>query len=49
MPWHGLGNLVVAEDLEGAIGYDYYALYLEAKAQDEDMLLSDYMGIDTGE
>jgi len=49
MPWHGLGNLEVAEDLVGAIDYDYYALYLEAKAQNEDMLLSDYMNIDTGE
>jgi len=49
MPWHGLGNLEVQEDLVGAIDPDYYALYLEAKAQDEDMLLSDYMHIDTGE
>ena len=49
MPWHGLGNLEVQEDLVGAIDPDYYALYLEAKAENEDMLLSDYMGIDTGE
>ena len=49
MPWYGPGNLEVADHLEGAIDYDYYALWLEAKAIDEIMRLSDYMKIDTGE
>ena len=49
MPWHGLGNLEVQDDLVGAIDPDYYALYQEAKAQDDNMFLSTYMGIDTTE
>ena len=47
MPWHGSGNLIVADDLTGAIDPDYYALYLEA--EEADKLLSDYMEIDTGD
>ena len=47
MLWHGMGSLYVAEDLPGAIDYDYLALYKEAEEQD--MLLSKYMKMDTGE
>ena len=47
IPWYGNGDLGVADNLEGAIDYDYYALYQEAEAAGK--LLSDYMGISTGE
>ncbi len=45
MPWNSYGNLTIAEKLRGVIAHDYYALYREAKAENEDMLLSTKMGI----
>ena len=45
MLWYGNGSLGVAENLKGAIEYDYGALYKEAKAQN--MMLSEYMGVST--
>lgn len=47
MPWYSYGSYAVKDNLSGAIEYDYYALYLEAKAEGE--TLSEYMDIDTGE
>jgi len=47
MPWYGNGSLYVSENLGTAIDHDYYALYLEAQAQEMD--LSKYMQIPTGE
>ena len=47
IPWYGNGSLGVADNLGDAIDYDYYALYLEADAQNK--VLSEYMGLDTGE
>lgn len=47
MPWFGPGNLEQAEKLADVINVDYYALYLEAEA--ENMILSEYMGLDISE
>ena len=47
MPWHSYGSLAIADHLGNAIVPDYLALYQEAEAQD--MLLSEYMHVNTEE
>lgn len=47
MPWFSTGSITVPANLEGVIERDYYALYLEAEAQD--VKLSEYLEIDTTE
>lgn len=47
MPWYSLGTYRIRELMRGVYEHDYYALYQEA--QEQDMLLSEYMDIDTEE
>lgn len=47
MPWYANGSLAVQDTLTDVLRYDYYSLYLEAKA--EGVKLSEKMGIDTSE
>ena len=47
MPWHSYGSVAIAENLGDSINYDYYDLYQQAEEQD--ILLSELMGIDTSE
>lgn len=47
MPWYGPGTIQIADKMRGVIEVDYYKLYREA--EDEGVLLSEYMNIDTSE
>lgn len=47
MPWYGPGTIQIEYKIRDVVSVDYYKLYKEA--EDEGMLLSEYMGIDTSE
>ena len=47
MPWYGPGTIQIEYKIKDVVSVDYYKLYKEA--EDEGVLLSAYMGIDTSE
>ena len=47
IPYYSAGSLTLANNLEGVIDIDFYALYQEAA--EKEMMLSEYMELDTNE